>query len=595
MPVDESSDETGKKVQEAEKGASEVVIDSGRGSISDLWKKEDYWAIWLGFALLVLGMIIFFPKAPEGTQEKISSSNATIKAEAERAPFKTVAWYKATDAKKKLKATSSPVGKWIKKFTSKPHGWKGNPANSFILSKEEADAKNAKGMEKYEKAKAAESDALAKAQEAELAAEAAGFQDAALNAAAKDSIGEWRAAHRKSSGAKKKTTAKPYNQIPYLIGLMIVLMIFFGIGRQVMSKDMGKFMVAFIFVFAVAILAYVMAAQSTMKEYGIGYAAWAILFGLIISNTVGTPKWVMPAVQVEYYIKTGLVLLGAEILFGKILSIGIPGIFVAWVVTPIVLISTFIFGQRVLNMPSKTLNITISADMSVCGVSAAIATAAACRAKKEELTLAVGLSLVFTSIMMIVMPAFIKAVGMPHVLGGAWMGGTIDATGAVAAAGAFLSDQALYVAATVKMIQNVLIGVIAFAVAVYWCARVECAPGQKVSSMEIWYRFPKFVIGFIIASIIFSLLYQSVGKDMGYVIIEHGALRGFSRIFRGWFFCLAFASIGLATNFRELAHYFKGGKPLILYVCGQSFNLALTLLMAYIMFYKVFPEITANI
>ena len=107
--------------------------------------------------------------------------------------------------------------------------------------------------------------------------------------------------------------------------------------------------------------------------------------------------------------------------------------------------------------------------MSVCGVSAAIATAAACRAKKEELTLAVGLSLVFTSIMMIVMPAFIKAtsVGMQQILGGAWMGGTIDATGAVAAAGAFLGEKALYVAATIKMIQNVLIGVIAFFVAVY--------------------------------------------------------------------------------------------------------------------------------
>ena len=342
-------------------------------------------------------------------------------------------------------------------------------------------------------------------------------------------------------------------------------------------------------------LAYAASANSTMKSYGIGYAAWAILFGLIVSNTVGTPKWVMPAVQTEYYIKTGLVLLGAEILFGKILSIGIPGIFVAWVVTPIVLVSTYLFGQKIVKVPSKTLNITISADMSVCGVSAAIATAAACRAKKEELTLAVGLSLVFTSIMMIVMPAFIKAVGMPEVLGGAWMGGTIDATGAVAAAGAFLGERALYVAATVKMIQNVLIGVIAFCVAVYWCARVDCVPGQKVPASEIWHRFPKFVLGFIGASIIFSLLYGTFGKDVGYAVIEQGAIGGMSKIFRGWFFCLAFVSIGLATNFRELKEHFRGGKPLILYVCGQSLNLMLTLLMAYIMFYKVFPEITAGI
>ena len=82
---------------------------------------------------------------------------------------------------------------------------------------------------------------------------------------------------------------------------------------------------------------------------------------------------------------------------------------------------------------------------------------------------------------------------------------------------------------------------------------------------------------------------------MAYVVIDQGAIRGLSKILRGWFFCLAFTSIGLATNFRELKEYFKGGKPFILYVCGQSLNLLLTLTMAYIMFYLVFPDITAKI
>ncbi|MDM8525738.1 putative sulfate exporter family transporter [Desulfococcaceae bacterium HSG8] len=574
---------------------SQVVTDSGRGSISDLWKKEDYWAIWLGFILLVVGMILYFPNAPEGTDKKIAEANASLEAESAKAPFKTIAWYKAVDAKKKLKATSSPVGKAIKKFTSKPHKWSSNPFNALFMGEEAAKAKQAKAQTKYDAAKKSEADALTAAKTAEDSAAAKNFEDESLNTAAAKAIGDWRTAHSKTSSAKKKAGAKPYNQLVYLIGLMIALAIFFGIGMLAMGHSMPKFMIGFLFVFLISVLAFAAASNSTMKHYGIGYAAWAIIFGLVISNTIGTPKWVMPAVQTEYYIKTGLVLLGAEILFGKILSIGIPGIFVAWVVTPTVLITTYLFGQKIIKIPSKTLNITISSDMSVCGVSAAIATAAACRAKKEELTLAVGLSLVFTSVMMIVMPAFIKAVGMPHVLGGAWMGGTIDATGAVAAAGAFLSDKALYVAATIKMIQNVLIGVIAFCVAVYWCAKVDRVEGQRVSWMEIWYRFPKFVIGFIAASIIFSLIYQSMGKDVAYVLVDHGAIRGLSKIFRGWFFCLAFASIGLATNFRELKEYFKGGKPFILYICGQTFNLILTLTMAYIMFYLVFPEITAKI
>ena len=436
--------------------SGDVVVDSGKGGISDFWKKEDYWAIWIGFAILIVGMLIYFNSAPKDMDQKIAKANKIMTAEEAKAPFKTIAWFKAADSKKKLKANSSPIGKTLKSFMSKPGKWSGNPLDSFFMSSEAAKAKAAKAKPKYDKALAAEKVALAKAQTAEEAAAKAQFKDEKLNAAAQAEIYKWRDAHFKTGKAKKKTKVHGYNRIPTLIGLFVVFGVIFGIGWAVMGKSFGKFFLGFIFVFIMANVAYFASANAMMKQYGIGYAAWAIFVGMLIANTVGTPKWALEACQTEYYIKTGLVLLGAEILFGKILSIGIPGIFVAWVVTPIVLISTYLFGQKILKIGSKTLNITISADMSVCGVSAAIATAAACRAKKEELTLAVGLSLVFTSIMMIVMPAIIKGVGMPEVLGGAWMGGTIDATGAVAAAGAFLGEKALYTAATIKMIQNVL-------------------------------------------------------------------------------------------------------------------------------------------
>ncbi len=560
----------------------------------ELWKKEDWWAIWLGFALLVAGLAVYLPRGPEGLKEKVAKAEATMAAEQQRAPFKTVAWYQADDAIGKLKATDSDAGKWLTRFMAEPASWKSNPLHAFYMSEEEAEAAKQKAIvdTQLEDKKKAAAEALAAAGAAEKAAEAAGFKDKALNQKACDAVSEWRTVKGKVSSAEKKTKVKAVSQIPWLIGLMVVMGAFFGVGAKAMGQPFPKFLVGFAFVFVIAIVSHAASNQSTMKTLGVEYAAWAILIGLIISNTVGTPEWVKPAVQTEYYIKTGLVLLGAEILFGKILLIGVPGIFVAWVVTPIVLVTTFIFGQKILKIPSKTLNITISADMSVCGVSAAIATAAACRAKKEELTLAVGLSLVFTSIMMVVMPAFIKATGMPVILGGAWIGGTVDATGAVAAAGAILGDKALYVAATVKMIQNVLIGVIAFFVALYWTARVERVPGQRVSAMEIWYRFPKFVLGFITASIAFSILAGALGDGASSALIDHGVIGGMAKLLRNWFFCLAFVSIGLATNFRELKEYFRGGKPLILYVCGQSFNLALTLAMAYFMFYVVFRHIT---
>lgn len=164
-----------------------------------------------------------------------------------------------------------------------------------------------------------------------------------------------------------------------------------------------------------------------------------------------------------------------------------------------------------------------------------------------------GLSLIFTALMMIGMPALIKAVDMGEILGGAWMGGTIDATGAVAAAGAFLGEKALYTAATIKMIQNVMIGVVAFGVALYWTMCIDRDCGTRVGASEIWVRFPKFVLGFIGVSVLFSIIYQAMGTDVGYAMIDHGVIRGGTKLLRGWMFCLAFTSIGLATNFRELA------------------------------------------
>ncbi|MBU1676984.1 YeiH family protein, partial [bacterium] len=421
------------------------------------------------------------------------------------------------------------------------------------------------------------------------------YADASLNEAARTKIADWREARSAAASAAKGTKVAAHNLLPGLAAVCAFLALLFGVGIRCMGGSIWRFCRGFPFVFAIAVLAYMASQQALMREYGIGYAAWAILFGMLISNTVGTPRWVVPAVQTEFFIKAGLVLLGAEILFGKIVTIGIPGIFVAWLVTPVVLIFGFIIGDRWLKMPSKTLNVTICAAASVCGVSAAIATAAACRAKKEELTLAVGLSLIFTSLMMIGMPAFIKAVGMGQVLGGAWMGGTIDATGAVAAAGAFLGEKALYTSATIKMIQNVMIGVVAFGVALYWTMRVERRSGVAVGKMEIWYRFPKFVLGFVGVSIVFSIIYGLMGDDAGYTLIDHGVIRGGTKLLRGWLFCLAFVSIGLATNFRELADQFRGGKPLILYAGTQGFNLLLTLLIAWLAFYKVFPHITEKI
>ncbi len=353
-----------------------------------------------------------------------------------------------------------------------------------------------------------------------------------------------------------------------------------AVGVKIMGQPATPYFKGFVAVFALAVLAKLIGRQTTVHDLGLGYALWALVLGLLIANTVGTPQWLLAGARSELFIKTGLVLLGAEVLAPRIVALGVPGLVVAWLVTPVVIIFMWFFGTRVLRIRSRALVIVIACATSVCGVSAAIAAAASSRARKEELTLAVGMTMIFTVVMMVAMPAICGALGLGELVGGAWIGGTVDSTGAVVAAGAILGDEAEKVAAVVKMIQNVLIGLVAFLIALYWVAVVERGSNTgRPSAMEIWHRFPKFVVGFLAASLLFSfVLLPALGQHGvdGIVKITKG--------FRGWWFALAFVGIGLDSNFRKLVSQLGGGKPILLYLTGQTFNIVLTLGAAYLAF-----------
>lgn len=366
----------------------------------------------------------------------------------------------------------------------------------------------------------------------------------------------------------------------------------FTLGNKLEGKRAGRFLVAFAGLFVLVCVVRILSAEFTFKRY-LEYAFWALLLGLLISNTVKTPNWLKPALRTEFYIKTGLVILGAQVLFSNIQKFGLYGLAIAWGVTPIVIIFMWWYGTRVLKITNKPLVITISAATSVCGTSAAIASAAAARARKTDLAFAVGTSLIFTVIMMVGMPFFIKAVGIDPMIGGAWIGGTVDSTGAVVLAGQALGDLGGQVAALVKMIQNMLIGFIALAIAVFFSTKVDrAAPaGQKVGVAEIWNRFPKFILGFIFASLFFSFVMQpTFGVDATNAVIKH------LKEFQNWAFALAFTSIGLETNFKELCSQVQGGKPFQLYIVGQIFNLILTFAVVWFVlcgrFFPI-PTITA--
>jgi uncharacterized membrane protein YadS len=299
-------------------------------------------------------------------------------------------------------------------------------------------------------------------------------------------VGSWKdnpldALRASGTGANESSAV---SWLPILL-TCLALGLITGLAVGLRGQPLIGFFRAFPALFVLSLLAYLLAGQEVIKYYNFEYPLWGLFVGMLISNTVGTPGWLRPAVQGELYIKIGLVLLGGEVLLSRLFALGLPGIGVAWIVTPIVLVSTYIFGQRVLKIPSRSLNMVISADMSVCGVSAAIATAAACKARKEELSLAIGLSLSFTAIMMVVMPIAVRAIGLDPIVGGAWMGGTIDSTGAVVAAGETLGIIGSETAITVKMIQNILIGFTAFGVAIYWTRWVEPATNKNNQSGDL--------------------------------------------------------------------------------------------------------------
>lgn len=366
---------------------------------------------------------------------------------------------------------------------------------------------------------------------------------------------------------------------------VLILAVLFGTAVKLQGEKLRKFIPAFILLFVIAVIVRLVSAEFTLKRY-LEWAFWALLIGLLISNTVGVPNWLKPAIRTEFYIKTGLVVFGFSVLFSNIAKFGLYGLGIAWGVTPVVILFMWWFGNRVLKITNKPLLMTLAAATSVCGTSAAIATGAASGAKKEDLSVAISISIIFTILMMVFEPMIIEWTGMGQIMGGALIGGTVDSTGAVVLAGSALGPEAEQVASLVKMIQNILIGFIAFFVAIFFARKIDKTGKSEVGAVEIWNRFPKFILGFIVASIVASVIFvPAVGAE------KTGAINKVLGQYKDWAFVLAFTSIGLDTNFKQIAKSMQGGKVLWLYIVGQTFNIILTFAVVWLLLSgKIFPQ-----
>lgn len=361
--------------------------------------------------------------------------------------------------------------------------------------------------------------------------------------------------------------------IPSFIALYMLLIIFTYIGIIADRRwNVKIYIKGFTVLYIISILSFVVSKQSLISNYGLEYVLWALVFGLIVSNIFGVPQWLRSAINTELYIKIGLVLLGAEILFQNIIKAGFKGILQALAVVFVIWYTAYYIARKL--KLDKEFSAVLATGVSICGVSAAIAAAGAIRADPKKVGHVIGLVLLTSIILLLVMPPLAKFIGLSTVVAGAWIGGTIDTTPAVVAAGAFYGNEALTIAAITKMAQNVLIGIVAFLLAVFWTFKVEKNYDEKPSLFEVWYRFPKFIVGFILASLTFSiLLIPYIGYENVKLILIN------TKGFRNLFFSLAFISIGLESKFKDLINVGRG-RPAVAYVIAQTINIIWTFIVA---------------
>ena len=342
------------------------------------------------------------------------------------------------------------------------------------------------------------------------------------------------------------------------------------IGAILTGKPVGPNLLSFPIVFALTVGALLLAGNTFLNDLGLEAVIFSLLIGLLVGNVFKLPKWFKDSLNAELLVKIGLVLLGTSVIFSDILKAGSLGL----IQSLIVVLSVWYFAFwlcRKLKVDDE-LTMMISSAVSICGVSAAIATSGAIKGDSKKLSYVVAMVLITAIPMMIGMPYLARVFGFSEEVTGAWLGGSIDTTGAVVASGSLVGERALEISTIVKFSQNVLLGIAALAISIYWTYRGK-PDGEQVEKPSlgvIWERFPKFVIGFLAASLLFSFVLD--GSTVSQV-------KGGIKNIQGLWFAVAFTSIGLETNFKELLGN-NSAKPFWVFLTAQTFNILVTLAVA---------------
>ncbi|MEO5980618.1 MAG: putative sulfate exporter family transporter [Chryseolinea sp.] len=360
------------------------------------------------------------------------------------------------------------------------------------------------------------------------------------------------------------------------VGIQFILTyIIAALAAFLTNKPIRGSVIAFPFVFVLTLVAIIIAGNSEVKGLNLEAVIFSLLIGLIVGNLFQLPQWLREAMSAELFVKIGLVLLGTTVIFSDILKAGGLGLIQALVVVVTVWYFAFWICKK-LNVDDE-LTMMISSAVSICGVTAAIATAGAIKGDTKKLSYVISLVLITAIPMMIVMPWIARHFGMSQEVTGAWLGGSIDTTGAVVASGTLVGETALKVSTIVKFSQNVLLGLAAFAISIYWTYTHKAKDGAKVKKPTlalIWERFPKFILGFMLASLLFSFVLNATTIT---------AVKDSLKSIQSLWFVLAFTSIGLETKFSDIFNT-TTQRPLYAFLTAQFFNIIITLILASLLF-----------
>lgn len=360
-----------------------------------------------------------------------------------------------------------------------------------------------------------------------------------------------------------------------VLGQFVLVFVFSVTAALLIGKKTLPYLMSFFGVYFLTLIALFLGGNKLAMSFNLEAVIFSLGIGLFIGNFFRLPAWFKENLSTELFVKIGLVLLGASVIFSDILKAGALGLIQALVVVLSVWYFAFWLCKKM--KVDEELQMMISSAVSICGVSAAIATSGAIKGDPKKLSYVISMVLITAIPMMLLMPPAAKWMGLSQEVTGAWLGGSIDTSGAVVASGSLVGEVALKVSTIVKFSQNVLLGLAAFAISVYWTYTQSPEakdPEKKPTLKVIWERFPKFVIGFVGASLLFSFfieeqIYQEV----------KGGLKSLQNL---WF-ALAFTAIGLETNFSDLVQE-SNQKPLIAFLVAQGFNILVTLVIAMLLF-----------